>query len=154
MLSKISSRESARYGWYFLKTLLRRSSINCSTFQRFIILGDDFKLAPILRGGRCGLLRLRLRLPAPLRLPFGFGFRPVSLRLPAHLRRLRRFALRLPRLKPRGSSGLPGAHSLVPQFQFRAIPISNARNLIQIFNFPVSPKFPNSLGIWKFEKKW
>ena len=41
---------------------------------------------------------------------------------------------------------------LAPQFKFRAISISKSRNLIQIFKFPVSPKFSNSLGIWKFEK--
>ena len=42
---KVKSRDSARYGWYFLKTLLRSSSINSSTFQRFMLLGDDFKVS-------------------------------------------------------------------------------------------------------------
>ena len=36
--------------------------------------------------------------------------------------------------------------ALAPQFKFRAVPISNSRNLIQIFKFPVSPKFSNFLG--------
>ena len=38
------------------------------------------------------------------------------------------------------------SEDLAPQFKFRAIPISNSRNLIQIFKVPVSPKISNSMG--------
>ena len=48
---------------------------------------------------------------------------------------------------PNPDAAEPELENLAPQFKFRAIPISNSRNLIQIFKFPVSPKFSNSLGI-------
>ena len=50
-------------------------------------------------------------------------------------------------------SNLPerGVRTLAPQSKFRAIPIPNSRNLIQIPKFPVSPKFPIpwEFRIWK-----